>query len=163
MKTALICGSFDPVTRGHEDLIRRAATLFDRVAVVIFDNSEKKYLFSSDERLAFLSDVCRAAGGNVTASRSDGTVAGYARENGVSVIVKGVRNAQDLVYEQDMARLNRLAGAPETLFLPADPALSHVSSSAAREFLRRGLPAADLLPDCVSDQIRAAYAAKIKE
>lgn len=157
MKTVLITGSFDPVTRGHAALIARAAALFDRVEVVIFENSQKKTLFSLEERLAFLEKTCRACGDTVTAGTSAGTVAGYARERGIHAILKGVRNANDLIYEQEMATLNRLAGGPETLFLPTDPALSHISSSAVREFLLRGLPTEELLPEAVCGDVLAAY------
>ena len=160
MKTVLICGSFDPITRGHEDLIRRAACLFDRVEVVIFTNSEKRYLFSQDERFSFLETVCAACGDNVKAAICDGTVAGYAAEHGIHAIVKGVRNANDLLYEQEMAALNRLAGGPETFFLPTAPTLSYVSSSAVREFLKHDLPAEELLPATVADAVLLAYRKK---
>ena len=155
---AMISGSFDPVTRGHEDLIRRAAALFDRVEVVIFRNTKKHALFPTEQRLAFLRTVC-ADLPNVTVTASDGTVAGYTRENGIDCVIKGVRDGGDLAYEQDMAHLNRLAGGAETLLLPTDPALSFVSSGAVREFLLRGLPAAKMLPASVADAVLRAYAA----
>ncbi|MBQ8351663.1 MAG: pantetheine-phosphate adenylyltransferase [Clostridia bacterium] len=160
MKTVLISGSFDPVTRGHADLITRAAQLFDHVDVVIFENSHKKTLFSLDERLAFLQKVCAVCGDNITAATSCGTVAGYAAEHGIHAIVKGVRNANDLLYEQEMATLNRLAGGPETILLPTEPTLSYVSSSAVREFLRHALPAEKLLPAVIYDDVLAAYRKK---
>ncbi|MBQ8858497.1 MAG: pantetheine-phosphate adenylyltransferase [Clostridia bacterium] len=162
MKKALICGSFDPVTSGHASLIRRAARLFDEVEVVIFENSEKRYLFPLEARLSFLQRVAAACGENVRASAAAGTVAAYAKENGFACILKGVRNANDLVYEQDMAALNRLAGAPETLFLPTEPSYAHVSSSAVREFLRHGLPAEELLPAEACEEILATYRALCK-
>ena len=161
MKTALITGSFAPITRGHFDLIARTAALFERVEVVIFRNSEKKPLFSEAERLAWLSAVCREAGENVRVAISEDTVAAYAKERGISLIVKGVRSAADLAYEQDMAALNRMAGGCETLFLPTDPALSFVSSSAVREFLRRRLDARSLLPETIADDVIAAYAVRV--
>ena len=160
MKTVLISGSFDPVTRGHEDLIRRAALLFDRVEVVIFENSKKQYLFTLDERLSFLQRVCAACGDNVTAATCSDTVAGYACAHGITAILKGVRNADDLAYEQDMAVLNRLAGGPETMFLPTDAAYAHISSSWVREFLRRGLPAKELLPAVICRDVLDAYQKK---
>lgn len=157
MKKALITGSFDPVTRGHADLIARTAAIFDEVEVIIFDNSEKKATFTLAERLSFLSTVCRAIGPNVHAGSTDGTVALYAKENGFDCIVKGVRNAHDLSYEQDMAKLNRTAGGPDTLFLPTDPALAFISSSYVREFLRRGLPTEALLPPEIEAEVRKTY------
>jgi pantetheine-phosphate adenylyltransferase len=160
MKTVLICGSFDPVTRGHEDLIHRAARLFDRVEVVMFENSGKRYLFSQEERRSFLEAVCASCGDNVHAATCGGTVAGYAKEHGIHAIVKGVRNANDLLYEQEMASLNRLAGGPETVFLPTDPTLAYVSSSAVREFLTHDLPAEELLPAAIADKVLLAYRQK---
>ena len=157
MKKILIPGSFDPVTSGHAALICRAAALFDEVEVVIFENSEKHYLFPLEARLAFLQKVAAACGDNVHATAAKGTVAAYAVAGGFDAILKGVRNANDLVYEQDMAVLNRLAGAPETLFLPTEPKYAHVSSSAVREFLSRGLPAEALLPKEIADEVFAAY------
>ncbi len=160
MKKVLLCGSFDPVTRGHASLIRRAAALFDEVDVVLFENSDKKYLFSAEERLAFLSAVCAGIGPHVQAARSTGTVAGYAVSHNVDCIIKGVRGASDLFYEQDMAALNRLAGAPETLFFPTEPACAHISSSAVREFLKHGLPTDGLLPPEIEDTVHRAYEQK---
>ena len=155
---ALISGSFDPVTRGHEDLVRRAAALFDEVCVVIFENSKKTPLFSTETRLGFLHLLTEDMP-NVTVDSSRDSVVGYARANGVNCIVKGVRDGVDLDYEQDMAHLNRIAGGPETLFLPTDPVYSFIASSAVREFLLRGLPAEKLLPDSVANEVLAAYAA----
>ncbi|MBQ8173841.1 MAG: pantetheine-phosphate adenylyltransferase [Clostridia bacterium] len=157
MKKALITGSFDPVTRGHADLIARAATIFDEVEVVIFENSEKTKTFSTPDRLRFLAAVCAAVGNNVRAAVSEGTVAEYAKENCFCCIIKGVRNAPDLSYEQDMAKLNRVAGGPDTLFLPTDPALAYISSSYVKEFLRRGLPVTELLPTKIAADVIKTY------
>ena len=157
MKKALITGSFDPVTRGHADLIARTAAIFDEVEVVIFKNSEKHATFSLSDRLSFLRAVCAAAGENVQAAATDKTVAAYAEEGGFDCIVKGVRNAIDLSYEQDMAKLNRIAGGPNTLLLPTDPDLSFISSSYVREFLLRGLPTDALLPAEINEEVRETY------
>ena len=159
MKKVLICGSFDPVTSGHASLIRRAARLFDEVEVVIFENSKKHYLFPLEARLAFLHKVAVSCGNNVRACAAEGTVAAYAVENGFDAILKGVRNGNDLLYEQDMAALNRLAGAPETLFLSTEPQYAHISSSAVREFLSLGLPTEGLLPKEIANEVLAVYRA----
>lgn len=161
MKTALITGSFDPITRGHADLIARTATIFDRVEVVIFRNSDKTPLFSEEERLLWLSSVCATLTGDIRTAAADETVVGYAKKNGIDCIVKGIRNGADLTYEKDMAALNRMAGGPETLFLPTDPTLAHISSGAVREFLRHGIPAEELLPPCVAEEIVASYHEKL--
>lgn len=156
MNSAMICGSFDPVTRGHADLVRRAAALFDHVYVVLLHNGGKAGLFPWEDRLAFLR-AAFAALPNVTVEGSRETAAACARRLGVACLLKGVRGAADLAYEADMAALNRTAGGPETLFLPTDPALSFVSSHAVREFLACGLPADALLPPEVAGLVQARY------
>jgi pantetheine-phosphate adenylyltransferase len=163
MKKVLICGSFDPITRGHADLIARAAALFDEVDVVLFRNSKKTAMFPEEKRLAWLSAYCAATAPNLRALASDGAVAEYTRENGIDAIVRGVRNATDLAYERDMALLNRAAGAPETVILPTNPALAHISSGAVREFLRLGLSAEMLLPPALAEDITATYRALEKQ
>lgn len=162
MKSAMICGSFDPVTRGHADLVRRAAALFDRVYVVLLHNEGKAGLFPWEDRLDFL----RAAFADcptVTVEGSRGTAAACARRLGVDCILKGVRDGRDWAYEAEMAALNRAAGGPETLLLPTDPALSFVSSHAVREFLACGLPTGALLPPAVDALVHERYAALEKQ
>lgn len=156
MKSAMICGSFDPVTRGHADLVRRAAALFDRVYVVLLHNGDKGGLFPWEDRLDFLR-AAFAACPNVAVEGSRETAVACARRLGVTCILRGVRGAADLAYEADMAALNRTAGGPETLFLPTDPALSFISSHAVREFLACGLPAEALLSPEVAGEVQARY------
>ncbi|MEU2631055.1 pantetheine-phosphate adenylyltransferase [Kitasatospora sp. NPDC007106] len=126
---ALFPGSFDPVTRGHRDVLRRAALLFDEVVVCVMVNPSKTGRFPVAERL----DRLRAAAadlGNVTVdSHTGGLLADYCRRAGIDVVVRGVRGIHDLDHEMPMARMNhRLAGV-ETFFITADPALRHVSST----------------------------------
>ena len=107
---ALVCGSFDPVTNGHIDLIRRAAGMFETVTVGIFVNKDKKYAFSMETRRVMLENAVKDIK-NVTVDVSYGYVADYVKENGIGVIVKGVRNTADYEYELDMAKYNK-AHAP---------------------------------------------------
>ena len=151
---ALISGTFDPVTVGHVDLIRRAAALFDEVYAVVFDNTEKTTLFSSDERLAYLAAACRDIP-NVKVDVSSGLLAAYTEAHGIGVIVRGIRDSSDAAYEISLAAINRgLHNAPETIFLPADPALSHISSTFARNLIRYGEPLDGVLPDPVLDLLK---------
>ena len=130
---ALVCGSFDPVTNGHIDLIKRAAGMFDSVTVGIFVNSEKKYMFPMETRRDMLEKAVKDIE-NVTVDVSFGYVADYVKERGIGVIVKGVRNTADYEYELNMAKYNK-AHAPntETVFLPASDDTENLSSSLVKQ------------------------------
>ena len=135
MKKALITGSFDPPTLGHLDLIERSSKLFDQTVVCIFVNSEKKYMFDLDTRKKMLDALC-ARFDNVTSDTFGGLVADYAAGNGIDVIVKGARNGSDFDYECMISRVNNSVFRTETVILPSDPSLSHVSSTTAREMIK---------------------------
>ncbi|WP_435057955.1 pantetheine-phosphate adenylyltransferase [Streptomyces sp. bgisy060] len=126
---ALFPGSFDPVTQGHQDVLRRAALLFDEVVVCVMFNANKTGRFPVAERL----DRLRAAAadlGNVTVdSHTGGLLVDYCGQVGIDVVIRGVRGVSDLDYEMPMARMNHELAGVETFFIPADPALAHVSST----------------------------------
>lgn len=142
---ALIPGSFDPVTLGHESLIRRAAHLFDRVFVVLFCNPDKAGRFSHAQRLSFLRAVCQKYP-NVTVDEDDGMVVDYVKRHGISAIVKGVRNAEDLAYEYPQAVYNRDHSGVETLLLIPEEGTEEISSTAVRTALSHGDIPKELLP-----------------
>lgn len=151
MKKALVCGSFDPVTVGHMDLIIRAARLFDELTVGVFVNSSKKYMLDSEVRARLIREACEeAALKNVKVVVSDGLVANYVRDNGIDVIVKGVRNGIDYDYEKNLADANKIIyeGA-ETLLMLASDGHSGLSSSLVREMLRHGVDVSELVPASV--------------
>ena len=135
MKRALITGSFDPPTKGHLDLIKRASALFDRVTVCIFINSEKKYMFSLEKRKEMLTAMCRDIP-NVKVDSFGGLVSDYAKKNKADVIVKGARSGSDFEYEAMLSEVNNTVHKVETVILPSDPSLSHISSTSAREMIR---------------------------
>lgn len=141
----MITGSFDPVTVGHEDVIRRASLLFDTVYVTVFVNREKTGFFTVEERAALLSAVT-AKYPNVTVDLSYGYVVDYAREKGVSLLLRSLRGESDLSYEMQMAEFNRQKGGVDTVFLPGDPALADVSSSEVRRRIACGEAYEALLP-----------------
>lgn len=153
---ALVCGSFDPVTLGHMDIIARAARLFGQVTVGVFKNSEKKYLFSAEERAAMIKEACDARGlSGIEVVVNDGMVARYMRDEHIDVAVKGVRGAQDVEYEMMLERANKLVfGELETVFLPASPDLSHISSTVVREFIKYGESVDALVPSSVLKRIK---------
>jgi len=155
MKTAVCTGSFDPITLGHLDVIRRAAACFDHVYVCVSPNAEKRsQMFAPEEKLRLV----RAAIGslpNVEAELYNGLVADYAREKGASVIVRGVRNTGDFNSEYQMAQINRaLCAGLETLLLPAAAEYQHFSSSMVREMIRYRQPLENYLPAPVVSLMR---------
>ncbi|MBO5220938.1 MAG: pantetheine-phosphate adenylyltransferase [Clostridia bacterium] len=150
---ALCCGSFDPITKGHEDIVRRAARLFDEVVVLIARNPDKTGFFSEEVRRGFCEKTF-ADLPNVTVDVWDGIVVDYARKVGASVLVKGIRNTADLEYETQLAEINRiLAPEIETVYLNARPQLSALSSTYARAFLRSGKDCSPLLPEAILQDI----------
>ncbi len=152
LNRALVTGSFDPVTRGHEDIIRRAAEEYDEVYAVVFASHEKKGFFSMCRRLALLSAVCEKFP-NVKTDLSTGFVADYAKRIGADAIVRGVRDEKDAVYEEPMAKYNFEHSGVETVFYTADDALSSVSSSRVRELLLAGGDPSALLPQEIAREI----------
>jgi pantetheine-phosphate adenylyltransferase len=137
-RTALYAGSFDPPTRGHEDLIRRARSLADRVVVAVAVNSAKEPLFPVAERLEMLREILGDDPGFALAS-FEGLVADYARAVGATFLVRGLRAVGDFEYEFQMALMNRqLCPGLETVFLVPGQGLSYISSSLVREVARYG-------------------------
>ena len=153
MKTVMITGSFDPVTVGHEDVIRRASATFDAVRVTVFLNPEKPGMFSSEERVRFLRDVC-AKYPNVSVDFDSGMVVDYVKREGIALLLRSLRGASDLDYEMKMADYNRTHGGVETVFLSGDPALSAVSSSEVRRRIAAGEKCEELLPAEILSEIK---------
>ncbi|QLJ02550.1 pantetheine-phosphate adenylyltransferase [Streptomyces sp. NEAU-sy36] len=126
---ALFPGSFDPVTQGHEDILRRAALLFDEVVVCVMSNPNKTGRHPVTERLDRLRAAARDLSNVTVDSHTGGLLIDYCRRAGIDVVIRGVRGAADLDYEMPMARMNRELAGVETFFIAADPALAHVSST----------------------------------
>ncbi len=146
---ALISGTFDPVTVGHLDVIRRAASLFEEVYAVVFNNTEKKCLFDLGTRRAMLSAACGGLS-NVKVDVCDGLLAAYAEEHDIGVIVRGIRDASDVPYEMMLATINRgLRHHPDTVFIPAKPENFHISSSYVKNMIQYGEDLTAILPDGV--------------
>ena len=131
-------GTFDPVTRGHEDLVRRATKLFDEVVVAIATNPDKAPLFSLEERVALATDVLKDLPG-VSVTGYEGLTVDFARERGLSAIIRGLRAVSDFEYEFQLATMNRhLTDQVETVFLTPTEHYTFVSSRLVREIARLG-------------------------
>ena len=146
MSRAVCPGSFDPVTRGHLDVIARAALLFDEVIVAVGANVAKNALFTPDERVAMLTEACAGFTG-VRVAVFDGLLVDFCRDAGAGTIVKGLRFAADFDYELPMAQMNRTLSGVDTVFLPTDPEWAYVSSSLVREVAALGGDVTAFLPE----------------
>lgn len=151
--TAILPGSYDPVTCGHLDIIRRAAKEFDEVYVVAFVNPNKKYRFSITERVSMLM-IATEEFDNVLVSYSDGLVIDYMREHGIDKIVKGYRTDADLPWEREQAEWNLKHGGYETELWKCRDGFEEISSTAVREALTDGDSISHLVPDKVLDYIK---------
>ncbi len=160
VRIAVVPGSFDPVTLGHLDVIRRAARLFDRLHVLVTHNPGKQSLLPADRRVALIEQVLSEAGvqGVQVDSWSQGLLVDYCRRVGAEVLVKGLRSPTDAAYETPMALVNRDLAGVETLFLVADPATSHVSSSLVRQVAALGGDIAPYVPAAVARALQAGAA-----
>jgi pantetheine-phosphate adenylyltransferase len=157
-RVAVFAGSFDPVTLGHVDLVRRALAFADRVVVAVSLNASKQPLFSLDERAAMVRDAL-AGEPRVEVAALEGLLVGFARRVGATLLVRGLRTGGDFDYELGMAQMNRhVAPAVDTLFLAPAPALGFVSSTLVREVARLGGDVDALVPQGVARALRARFA-----
>ena len=156
-RIAVYPGSFDPITRGHEDLIRRARTFADRIVVAVAVNVAKQPLFTLDERVALIREAVADPG--VEIRSFDGLLADFARAAGATVILRGLRAVSDFEYEFQMALMNRnLAPGVETVFLVPAFDLIYLSSSLVREVARFGGDVSQLVHPAVRQALRQKFA-----
>ena len=160
MKMAVCPGSFDPITFGHLDIVRRASGMFDRVIVAVLKNSAKQCTFSVAERVAMIEDSVRGLP-NVTAASFDGLLADYTRIVNASVIVKGLRAMSDFEYEFQMALINQKINPDvETVFLSSRSEYMFMSSNIVREIARVGGDISQFVPEVLIDRIHNKYIPK---
>jgi pantetheine-phosphate adenylyltransferase len=153
-RVAICPGSFDPLTVGHVDLVRRASLLFDRVVVAILVNEQKTPLLPQAERVE-LARAVFAELPRVEVDTFDGLLVEYASRRGAVAIVRGLRNATDVEYELPMTLMNRhLQPSLETVFLPTAVELGHVSSRLVKEVWRLGGDVRGLVPPLVEARLR---------
>ncbi|MBQ8088209.1 MAG: pantetheine-phosphate adenylyltransferase [Clostridia bacterium] len=154
---AVYAGSFSPPTLGHLDIIERAAGLFDELIVAVLSQQAKRYLFSPAERLSMLADITRDLS-NVRLCSDDGLLVDVVHREGANVIVRGVRNAQDLAFEMQVAQANRQIGGVETVFLCSRPEYSLISSTIVRDCAAHGAPIRGMVPAQIEERIYRAFA-----
>ena len=156
---AIYAGSFSPPTLGHLDIIERAASVFDELIVAVLSQTAKKYLFSVEEREEMLRRVT-AGYGNVRVISDTGLLVDVVRREQADVIVRGLRNSADLMFEAQMAQANRLIGGVETVFLNSRPEYSMISSTIVRDCAAHGAPIDAMVPAQLIEQIYHAFGSR---
>jgi pantetheine-phosphate adenylyltransferase len=156
MRRAVCPGSFDPVTYGHLDIIRRASKLYDDLRVVVGENQSKSRLFTVDERLAMLREVTSDLD-NVRVESFKGLLVDYCRTQGISVVVKGLRAVSDFEYELQMAQMNDHLAGVETVFMATNNRHSFLSSSLVKDVASNGGDVGALVPASVASRLAARF------
>ncbi len=152
MHTAVCPGSFDPVTRGHLDIVARAARLFDAVTVAVLVNADKQGMFTVEERVHMLRETV-AEHETVTVESFEGLLVDFCRERGIQAIVKGLRAVTDFDYELQMAQMNSRLTGVETVFVPTSPEWSFLASSLVKEVAAHGGDVSGLVPGSVLERM----------
>ena len=153
MVSCVFPGSFDPVTKGHLNLIARASEIFDKVTVTVMNNIHKNGAVPIEERVELLRKAC-AHHPNVIVERWDGLLAEYMYQKNERIIVRGIRSAAEMNAELQACAANKLLNPEiETVFLPCDPSMSGISSSAVREIAAFGGNIQEFVPDMLTEEI----------
>lgn len=153
---AVYAGSFSPPTLGHLDIIRRSAAMFDEVVVAVLSQQAKRYLFSPQVRREMLEEITGEFK-NVRVIADTGLLVDVVRRVGADVIVRGLRNSSDLLFEMQMAEANRKIGNIETIFIGCLPEYSMISSTIVRDCAAHGAPIQSMVPERIIGKIYAAY------
>jgi pantetheine-phosphate adenylyltransferase len=156
---AIYAGSFDPITRGHEDVIRRSREFVDRLIVGVAINTSKKALFSLDERMSFI-EMAVADTSGVEVRKFNGLLVNFAREMQASLVIRGLRAVSDFEYEFQMALMNRhMSPNLETVFMVPSVETTYISSSVVREIAQFGGELKGLVHPKVAEALKAKFAA----
>jgi pantetheine-phosphate adenylyltransferase len=164
-RTALFPGSFDPVTNGHLDIVRQAAAIADRLVLAIGAHPGKVPLFTAEERLAILQEVCtplaRAAGCELRCVTFSDLVVTAAKREGATILVRGLRSVTDFDYEIGMAGMNgAMAPGIQTVFLAASPAVRPITATLVRQIASMGGDVAPFVPPAVAARLKTKFAGK---
>ena len=145
MKIAVFPGSFDPLTKGHEDVILRALPLFDKIIIAIGLHHEKNGFFSIEQRKLFIQNCFQNS--SIEVQTFTGLTGDFCKKNHADYIIRGIRNGIDFEYEKDMAQNNKKIFNIDTLFFISNPELSHISSTIVRDLLKHNGDISSLIPD----------------
>jgi len=148
MKKAVFPGSFDPITLGHVDIIKRALPLFDEIILAIGTNADKKYMYSLETRKQFLETTFKDYS-NIIVKTYKGLTVDFCKAENASFIIRGLRNTNDFNYEQSIAQTNNKLSGVESIFIMTAPELSNISSSIVRDVIRNGGDFRSFVPKAV--------------
>lgn len=148
MKRAIFPGSFDPITMGHYDIIKRGITLFDELIIAIGVNADKQYMFSNEERKRFITEAFKDEP-KVKVTTYSGLTIDFCRQQEANFILRGLRNSGDFEFEKAIAHTNRKMSEIETVFLLTSSGFSFISSSIVRDVIRNGGDYTSLVPPTV--------------
>jgi len=162
-RTALFAGSFDPITNGHLDVVASAVRLVDKLVLAIGIHPGKAPLFSPEERVAMLKEICtplgRKAGCKITCTTYADLVVTAARRVGATVLIRGLRDAADFDYEMQMAGMNAaMAGEVQTVFLPASPEVRPITATLVRQIAGMGGDVSAFVPPAVAARLKKKFA-----
>ena len=153
MKKAIFPGSFDPITNGHYDIIKRSVSLFDEIIVAIGVNNEKKYMFSLEDRKRFIEEAFQDEP-KVKVITYSGLTIDLCKKENAEFILRGLRNPADFEFEKAIAHTNRSLSKIETVFLLTAAGTSYISSSIVRDVLRNGGDISKLVPEAVYNKVK---------
>lgn len=157
MKIAIFPGSFDPITTGHVDIIKRAIPLFDKIYVAIGQNSQKKYLFELKQRVDWLENVMSDFD-NVFVEVYEGLTVNFAMDIKANYLIRGLRNASDFDYEKTISQLNNIIGKGlETVFFISQPEFNHISSTIVREIIKGKGDVSSFVPESIYLDLKQKY------
>lgn len=159
MKRAVCPGSFDPITYGHLDIIERAAAHFDHVVIAVLENRTKSSLFTVQERIKMITQVCVSIP-NVSVDSWSGLLVDYCKTNSIQAIVKGLRAVTDFDYELQMAQVNLQGSGVETMFMATAPSHSFLSSSLVKELAHYGGDVSTMVPSSINEALKLRVAGK---
>ena len=162
VKTAIYPGSFDPMTKGHLDVLERASSMFEQVIIAVLDNTKKKCLLTTKERVELIKKSVKRLD-NVRVDSFDGLTIEYARQQGATVLIRGLRAVSDFEYEMQMSQMNSsLAPEINTIFLITKPEYNFISSSTIKEIVMMGGDISQFVPEDVKNYLETKYKNKGK-
>ena len=153
MKVAIYPGSFDPITNGHLDILKRALAIFDKVIILVANNSSKQNRFSTEERIAMIKEATE--GWNIEVDSTSGLTVDYAKKHGASHLIRGLREVTDFEYEFQLATANEFIDPSiDTVFLMSKQEKSFISSSMIVELYKQGIDVSPLVPESVTKRLK---------
>jgi pantetheine-phosphate adenylyltransferase len=164
-RIALYAGSFDPATNGHLDVVRQAAGLADKLVLAVGVHPGKTPMFATKDRLAMLEEICgpvvRKAGCQLECTTFDDLVVTAAKRAGATILIRGLRDGTDFDYEMQMSGMNgAMAPSVQTVFLPASPAVRHITATLVRQIAGMGGDVSDFVPAQVAARLKEKFAGK---